>query len=170
MMDDQAYFDWLISQVSSRHNKNPSRTYTMLLEQLHRKPFEWSVPNDDNRVEDGLELRYEFLNGPVDDHDGCTFLEMLLALSRRVAFEEDGAVGDWFWHLMENLELRQYNDETYSEFDQIYIDHILNRVIDRTYDFDGLGGLFPLKEAHQDQRKIELWYQMSSYLLEGNGP
>ena len=43
---------------------------------------------------------------------------------------------------------------------------ILNKIIDRGYSRRGVGGLFPLKYSKNDQRKVELWYQMHSYLIE----
>ena len=38
--------------------------------------------------------------------------------------------------------------------------------VERRYKRSGEGGLFPLKNAAKDQRKVEIWYQLSSYLLE----
>lgn len=165
------YFDWLVSHVASTSNPNPSRSYYQLLEQMHRKRFIWFIPNDDNRVEDGRELRYEFMNGPSEDDECCSFLEMLIALSRRVCFESSyGTSMDWFWHLAENLDLRKYNDEALMDLEPLEIRYILDKVVDREYEKSGLGGLFPLDRPERDQRKVELWYQMSSYLLEGHGP
>jgi hypothetical protein len=39
----------------------------------------------------------------------------------------------------------------------------LNR---RLYTTSGYGGLFPLEEPKEDQRKVEIWYQMMAYLGE----
>ena len=39
-------------------------------------------------------------------------------------------------------------------------------IIWRTYDSNGYGGLFPLRNPREDQRKVELWYQLNAYLLE----
>lgn len=171
-MNEQAYFEWLYSRVASRSNPNPQRTYWLLLEEMHNKKFSWFVSNDDNRVGDGLELRYEFLNGPLESGDHCSFLEMLIALSRRVAFESmNDDPMEWFWHLVNNLGLRELNDEALIDRDLThYVRNTLDIVVERRYDKDGHGGLFPLDRPEKDQRKVELWYQMSSYLLEGKGP
>ena len=168
---DELYFKWLYGQACSVRAQNPSRTYWKLLRLLFTKEFIWLVPNDDNRVVDGIELRYEFLeeNG-YDEVDpdwlnlGCSMLEMILGLARRLSFEDDGEAKFWFWELMENLELDQYADSKTIPKD--VVDDILDRVIWRNYKPDGTGGLFPLKNAEQDQRHIELWYQLSAYLLE----
>lgn len=167
---DELYFVWLYNQVGDSAIRNPTRTYWKVLRQLFTKEFVWIVPNDDNRIEDGKALRYEFVDqsGLINiDLDwmklGCSTLELLIGLSRRLAFQCDGEPRDWFWHLMDNLDLH-YNDRGY--LGENRIDGILDRVIWRTYDEDGHGGLFPLHYAAIDQRKIEIWYQMSAYILE----
>lgn len=168
---DELYFIWLYSQVGDPDIKNPARTYWRIFKHLFTKEFVWIVPNDDNRIEDGRDLRYEFVGDLAlkkVDQDwmklGCSMFELLVGLSRRLAFECDGEPRDWFWHLMENLDFRQHNDR--STFDIAQVDEILDRVIWRTYDYDGRGGLFPLRHADRDQRKIEIWYQLNAYILE----
>jgi len=169
---DELYFQWLYRQVAPIRLKNPARTYWSLLRQLHAKEFVWFVPNDDNRVMDGKDLRYGFLEAIGEDHFHhptfmtleCSILEMLIALARRLSFNGGGASQEWFWHLMNNLGLRGCNDAEPGPPE--VIDHILNRVIERTYNYDGSGGLFPLKETNVDQRSVEIWYQMTSYLIE----
>jgi hypothetical protein len=66
--------------------------------------------------------------------------------------------------LMENLDLERYNDNT--PFSDAAIDELLDRVIWRTYRRNGAGGLFPLKRTREDQRQVEIWYQLCAYLLE----
>lgn len=170
---DELYFGWLYGQVCNIKLKNPSRTYWKLLRLLHTKEFVWIIPNDDNRLEDGRLLRDEFVQEVYVPEDqnwidlGCSMLEMLIALARRCSFEDDLPVDEWFWHMMENLGLNGYSDRGgWSEQD---VDEILDDVIWRTYEPDGRGGLFPLMDAPEDQREVELWYQMSEYLLEKGG-
>lgn len=174
---DEQYFKWLYRQVASVRLKDPSRTYWSLLRQLYTKEFIWLVPNDDNRVEDGRDLRYEFLNEKnLEDPDhiwmemGCSFLEMLIALSRRCAFEADNGASEWFWHLVDNLNLGGFNDLYFhTRRQENYVDETLDSVVWRSYRSNGMGGLFPLKNATENQREVELWYQLSCYLLEGHG-
>lgn len=173
---DEQYLIWLYRQVASIQLQNPARTYWSLLKQLYVKEYIWLIPNDDNRVEDGRDLRYEFIEEThVDIHTpdwltlGCSVLEMLIALSRRLAFEADGEASEWFWTLLENVNLRQYNDLEYGKqahdnYDAI--EDILDEIIWRTYSYEGLGGLFPLRTAYEDQRDVEIWYQLSAYLSE----
>lgn len=70
---DEQYLKWLYRQVASSKYRNPARTYWSLLRQLYTTEFVWTVPNDDNRVEDGRDLRYEFLKKLVYDliQNGC---------------------------------------------------------------------------------------------------
>lgn len=168
---DELYLGWLYKQVSPVTIKNPSRTYYNFLKQLYEKEFVWFVSNDDNRAEDGKNLRYEFLH-EVEDWDeewlklSCSMLELLIGLSRRLAFETDNEPRDWFWKLVENLELVDLSDRSYDRNKMFEVDETLDRVIWRTYLPNGKGGLFPLKNVHADQRHVELWYQMNAYLLE----
>lgn len=172
---DEQYLRWLYSQVASVRLKNPARTYWSLLRHLYSKEYVWLVANDDNRVEDGRDLRSEFRQTHEIQMDqswmnmGCSMLEMLIGLSRRLNFEleHDGGVGYWFWHMMENLKLDQYSDAYYQNtFTKEIVNDILDAVIWRTFDPDGRRGLFPLDHPREDQRDVEVWYQLSAYLLE----
>lgn len=169
---DELYFVWLYSQVGDPEIKNPDFTYWGMLKQLFTKEFIWLIPNDDNRIGDGKDLRSEFVDTEgLQDVDldwmnlGCSMLELLIGLSRRLSFEVDGEPRDWFWHLIRNLKLDKYTDKNHVR-NQQQIDDILDRVIFRTYHGDGQGGIFPLRHARRDQREVELWYQLNAYVLE----
>lgn len=168
---DELYFRWLYSQVGDPELKDPSRSYWRLARLLFTKEFVWLVPNDDNRIEDGKNLRYEFVDqAGLDDVDlnwvnlGCSMLELMIGLSRRLAFEVEGEPADWFWHLIDNLGLRDHTD-TYAYSDG-EINHILDRIIWRNYQYSGEGGFFPLRWVNVDQRSVEIWYQLNAYILE----
>lgn len=170
---DEHYLTWLYSQVGSVKVRNPSKSYWSLFKQLYSTEFVWFIPNDDNRVEDGRDLRFEFLSdvGRNDDSDwinlGCSVMELLVALSRRLAFEAGGDSHDWFWVLIGNLGLSDYTDSyILKNSAEEEIEDVVNTMIWRTYDHDGHGGLFPLQDAQRDQRDVELWYQLSAYVLE----
>lgn len=170
---DERYFNWLYNQVCSPRWKSPSRSYRKLFHILYTKEFVWLVPNDDNRVEDGKDLRYEFLEVEEIDRSrrdshwlslGCSFLEFLVALSRRLEFESEQGSDIWFWELLENVGLNHLTDRV--DISQDEVEEVLDRVIWRTYDYDGVGGLFPLDNPEKDQREVEIWYQLSAYILE----
>ena len=170
--DDQ-YLEWLYAQVGAVSNRNPERSYWKLLKHLYSKPFVWHVANDDNRASDGIDLRYEFTEGPWSAQErqwldmDCSVLEMMIALARRASFEDSGEPAAWFWKLIFNLGLIHYTDAVYNNMVQLDVEDTLDDLMERTYHPDGQGGLFPLDNPMQDQREVELWYQMSAYLLEG---
>lgn len=55
---DYEYYIWLTQKIDIPNNKS----YTDLFERMHNLEFVWIIPNDDNRIQDGLDLRIEFLN------------------------------------------------------------------------------------------------------------
>lgn len=170
---DLGYFDWLHQIVEPNATNNPMRTHTLLCEQMFKTPYRWTVPNDDNRVEDARVLRVQFMdNYACDDawmNEPMSVFEVLIGISQRLEFETSNrTVDEWFWHLINNLGLFNYTDETYDDWTAEKVDVALEIFLDREYDHDGYGGIFPLLQSNVDQREIELWYQMSYYLLEGH--
>jgi hypothetical protein len=169
------YFSWLCDLIEVNQ---PEKSYWLLANALHNREFFWSVPNDDNRAFEGKNLRECFCEeNHIDDifyyfDGGCTMLELIIALAYRCDnIMVDQSCGmdmkDWFWKMMENIGLDRFNDDDYYHCGgQIILDEILNKIINRTYHRSGRGGLFPLKSPKKDQRKVELWYQMSAYLVE----
>lgn len=154
------------------------KSYTLLLQRLFRMEFYSLVPNDDNRGVDGTKIRDLFCDeeGPQGLSlcpDGpCSILEMLIGLSIRLEFETaqskyEKTPEEWFWILIDNLDLTLFENSTFfhgAEFDDV--SDIINRFLERQYNYAGEGGLFPLRRPKNDQRKIEIWYQMSAYMLE----
>lgn len=168
---DEQYLNWLYARIGSVRETRKTRTYWSLFGQLYSKEFVWIVPNDDNRVEDGRDLRYEFLDemglSTTVDPDWmglqCSVLELLLGVAKRLSFEDDSTQVHWFWEVMNNLGLSGYTDK---EYNQERIEEILHCLIWRLYEPNGQGGMFPLRHPAEDQRSVEIWYQLSAYLLE----
>ena len=165
---EDVYFNWLYSKVASTNVPTPSNSYWTLMRDLHATEFVWIVSGDDNRAEDGLDVRKEFLRESRLDQDpswgsiGCSVLEMLIALSRRTSFETDVPNREWFWIFLNNLNISGLSDASTG------ISHEVNNVMDtflwRLYGADGVGGLFPIRNPQRDQSKIEIWYQFFDYL------
>lgn len=170
---DERYLSWLYGQVASVKTRHKHRTFWSLFKQLNETIFVALVSHDENRIADARDLRYEFL-AEAEDEQGdpdwtrspCSMLELLMVLSRHLAFEMDDKPETWFWHLIEVLNLEQFNDREYDDHAQEVIANTLDRVIWRTYAPNGEGGLFPLRDQARDQRQVELWYQLNAYLLE----
>lgn len=170
------YFQWLYDWVcKDRFHQDIS--YKKLLMHLHSTEFTYAIKRDQNRAEDGINMRYRFaktagLNEPVsfimDCLDGpCSVFEMMLALANRCEedYMDDPAFGDrtvqWFWGMIANLNLGSMIDTRY---DKRYVDEVLYNFLHRKYDRDGRGGLFRVRNCPEDMRKIEIWYQMCYYL------
>ena len=166
------YFFWLTELVCDERHQ---RYYQHLLETLHETEFIWTVNNDENRAADGINLRARFSEDKGLDFrecrdilDGpCSLLEMMVGLACRC---EDSIMGDeeygdrtakWFWIMIHNLELY---DEDDGRYDDEYVQFVIESLLYRTYQRNGKGGLFYIKNCRRDLRKVEIWYQMCWYL------
>lgn len=166
------YFEYLCELVDSgRFSRQVS--YRKLLRHLHNIEFTWFVPHDDNRADDGIQLRRDFaldrddirltryIGGP------CSVLEMMVALAVRCegTIMDDALMGNrtgqWFWGMIKNLGLNSMRD---SNFDVEYVDEVIARLLNRDYEPDGRGGLFTVKHYARDMRTVEIWCQLSWYL------
>lgn len=166
------YFEWMFDMVC-RERYDGDISYRKLLTYLHDTEFEYFIPRDRNRAEDGIGLRYRFamLHGYEDvpySLDGpCSVLEMMIALAIRCEEDimDDPAKGDrtvqWFWGMINNLGLGAMHDE---RFDKTYVRVTVDRFLKRKYDPDGSGGLFRVRNCDRDLRDVEIWYQLCWYL------
>ena len=160
---EESYFNWLCAKVLYKVHG-----YLDLMKALHGYEFVWVVGGDENRLEEGVRLRGEFLaeTGLSEDipwaQTPCSVLEMLIAFSKRVAFLTSLPAQDWFWTFITNLGLedfRNVDDEAWET-----IQNTLYIFVWRTYPPNGDGGLFPMQDPSRDQSQVELWYQFSEYL------
>ena len=155
-----------------------SNKYTILLDVLHNMKFYSLIPNDDNRGFDGVYLRQLYTDSEGGNPSfyreigGCTVLEMLIGLSNRLVFETmdsewEKTLSKWFFILLDNLCIEQFDDfHVRPGIDVFKIQEKVEKMLNRTYDNHGVGGLFPLKNPKYDQRYVEIWYQMSAYIIE----
>ncbi len=162
----EAYFNWLCEQVEAT---DPDIKLLYLLDHI---PFTYSVPFDDNRYEDGIDLRYRFgyaihagnamVAEELDDHE-CSVLEMLIALSIRceeqimMDIDKGSRVGKWFWSMISNLGLKPYG---HSISDKQMVETIVRRFLERRYKPSGEGGLFTIPNTKRDLRTVEIWTQL----------
>ena len=167
---EEEYFNWLYAKVAYEMNPTPSLRFYDLLRILHRTEFVWILSGDDNRAQDGLDIRREFLREaflPSQTHwmtIGCSVLEMFIAFSRKAEFETDTDARSWFWIFLRNLGLDDLSDAV--GFPPERVSEVLEAFIWRTYHRTGRGGLFPLRHPREDQRQVEIWYQFYAYLQE----
>lgn len=171
------YFQWLCGIV---HADDPDGSFYSLMRALFEHEFRWSVDNDSNRAEDGeclrddfadqsLYLDYSSIGGP------CNVLEMMVALAGRINQDIMWSPNNdrtivWFWEMISNLGLDEYDDDHWEEpRSRMMVDFVLDRWLYRWYRPDGVGGIFPLEDPLEDQRDVEIWYQMNTYFLEKYG-
>jgi len=158
-----AYRAWLRGLVSPLAPTSHSPSLFKIAWEIKYLP---TVPNDQNRYQDGMDLRPRYVqessNGlPVLGE--CTMLEFLIGLAIRLNNADyDPAmpdrVGPWFWALLDNLGIIEASD--------VWIETAFFKINTRDYSFDGFGGLFPIRNPKEDQRNVEVWYQMQAYLME----
>lgn len=190
MKKSNPYFEWLCDQVNCESYKGED--YTMVLRSLYDTPFNYIIDKDANRYDDGISLQKEYVGRmkgrPYDTdisprerlefsiHYGCSILEMLIALSRRMSFimdecDIDSSPQRWFWEMMDNLGLRTFSDSNMMFSSDVYsfakVNDVLSTLIDRKYAKNGgNGGLFPVLKPNKNHRKLEIWYQMMEYFGE----
>ena len=173
----EKYFDWICDLID--HNECDEETsYTKLLHYLNSVDFTYILEMDENRLEDGIDLRYRFgyeMDYPrevIENGLGnapCSILEMMVALSIRCEegfmddIDEGNRTGEWFWNMIENLGLGNMTD---LNFNERYANTVIHKFLNRKYTSNGKGGLFTVKKPKYDMRDVEIWYQMMWYLDE----
>lgn len=166
------YYNWLLNRI-----ENPERPivrrYTELLNALYCKRYSYRIARDSNRAIEGVNLRYEF--GDIFGYPRymidrwiygqCSVLELMVALSARCENEISGNMDAhiWFWTMIESLNLEGMDND---HFEPNYVDQALEDFMNGNYKKNGEGSLFALKNTHRDMRKLELWYQMQTFLIE----
>lgn len=167
------YFEWLYNLVCENRYSKP--IYRKLLTHLHEIEFRYSILRDRNRAEDGAELRYRFaivhnydvLATVVDLGEECSVLEMMVGLALRCeeCIMDDSSYGNrtaqWFWGMIVNMGLGTMTDDMY---DNMHVDIVVQRFLDRDYEPDGKGGLFRIRDCNVDLRGVEIWHQLCWYL------
>ena len=171
----EIYFDWM-SEIAFPNIRDRSR-YGYLLDALNASMFYFSIPMDENRMRDGIDLRYRFAYDKgysneevavaLNHNRSCSMLEMMVALSlkgdERILYDfETGGRADYIFRTM--LESMQLIDMTNDRFDSGYIDYRINRLLNHDYEFNGNGGFFTVENPRKDMRLVDIWYQMNWYL------
>ena len=173
----ERYFDWMVKKVSLA-NTHMTGNYSKLLTHLNNRSFDlYILPIDQNRAEDGIDLRYTFgYEEKVDQHEieyyldrrDCSMLEMMVSLAIKAEnIVGDSKLGDrtgfWFWKMIGSLGLLQYNDPNY---DETAVEFAIDCFLNHDYRQDGKGGLFTVEDPPHDMRDVEIWNQMCWFLNE----
>ena len=169
----EEYLRWLYFQVDGFNPFNGTM-YLTLLNRLYNRDFYVVVDMDENRRIDGFNLRELFesddcpMMGEGSLNDEVSVLEVLvaLAMSFRELNNDKEPVAFYFWEMIGNLGLLNCTDLDWVEGVEEYVDNIIDTFLDRDYEANGDGGLFPLLDPQEDQTEVELWYQLSAYYME----
>lgn len=178
---EELYFQWLLTRLDP-DGVLEGVAYAGGL--LHNCEFKRRVGNDMNRANEGISLRYEFLQQFEDVNfapsvtnslmdQPCSWFEMLVALCRALDYLYEGGVVGRFNELVINMGLGYLLDsdldqpELVVEYDQGVVEGVCNDIDNNFFDPNGHGGLFPLKRlGHPDQRYMEIWDQHAAYFRE----
>lgn len=174
------YFKYLYSIV----NKGDYHTvpYIHLFQYMYDTPFTYTIENDQARFNDAMDFRNRFIakykytgedalnvGNPTGYVGVPSVLEVLIALCVRIenSIMKNDDLGDrtpeFFWNIMSNLGIAHLND---SLFDSSVVEAAMERLVNRTYEPDGVNGPFYLREPREDLRRVDLWYQCMWYLSE----
>ena len=156
------YYIWLRNLVGNR------RGYSKLIKQLDSIPFEWIFSLDENRAAGGINLRskyaYDTSTNEEDIRTGpCTVLEMLIGVAGHMEDQLANDIETWFWVLIENLCLDQFDDNNY---DPRGVEYLVQSWLHRRYRKNGAGSIFPLKHYPGDCRNLDIWSQMNAWINE----
>lgn len=166
------YFEWLCGVICDPEYSEYV-SYRKLLSHLHDVEFAYSMPMDQNRAEDGIDLRWRFacerdyMDCYMDIDGPCSVLEMMVALAIRCeeGIMDDPTIGDrtgqWFWEMIVNLGLGAMDDRRY---DRHHVDISIDRLLNRDYEYNGKGGLFTVRGSNRDLRDMEILHQLYAYL------
>lgn len=177
------YFEWLKNTVDPFVGRG---THDRFFNILHSMAYIPIMELDRNREMDGLGLRDVYIRGYGIDStcsdlvvdSPCSVLEFLVSLANKMDYiyspTEQRYLNTLFWEIMENIGLGYLTTTDHDvEIDpSAFYDRVqsaIDMVQNRTYQPDGTGNLFPLQNPKEDQRNVEVWYQMNQYLIEKMG-
>lgn len=167
---DSNYLNWLSSKALMPYER---ARYNKLLSTLYFTRFYYTMPMDENRNIDGLELRNEYsqeTGNILNDYTSLSpyqanLLEVMVALSihcdQTIMTTKSTNTYFWFKEILSDIGLLRCTDD---DFPVQFVELKLNNLIQRRYDFDGKGGFFYIKDSPIDLRTVDLGTQRSWFL------
>ena len=162
----ERYFRWLLKFIGNGLCRKNS--YFELLEYLFNTEYCWSIPMDENRALDGIDLRHRFVNECNEDQDAsyvylsgpANVLEVLVALSIRMEYIARGSIdlskaGQWFWGMIKSLNILDCYDGNFDGENVTKVAYFIEMWMNNV---DGFS-IFP-------NGKGELWSQAMNFLSE----
>jgi len=150
------YLEWLASLVDIELTEH----WHFIFDTLNKIDFYYTHPLDENRVSDGLALRFDYAEQTgaskiqaLKDNRPCSFLEMLVALCFRAGTQVISNPHDLFIMVMDNLHLFD------QQVDETFIINQVHKALNHVHDYDGSnGGLFVLPGI--DITQDDYWKQV----------
>lgn len=174
--NEEKYLDWICKRVGGDSCERPYNTYNKIFKILYLIEFTSDIPSDNDRIQDGLNLRYMYL---FETHDNymvtikrpkpCSVLEMMAYLAIRIEEQilSNPMYGDrtcqWFREMLWTLGIGGQTDEVFNE--EYVVDRI-NRFINHEYEPSGMGGLFLVRHTDVDMRELDIWSQAMNHINE----
>lgn len=144
------------------------RRYGEVVQTMMSIDFVWTVPNDENRAADALNLRHEFEFewGEIPELIGESpkVYEVLVKMAIRGAEligdrDEDDKTPYFFGVMMSNLKLNKYPNGAFNE-------QKVSEIIFKWMDRDPNYPLFKVKNPPKAFENAEFWNQMNWFLTE----
>ena len=143
-----------------------AKAYNFLSMELIKLPFRYTHPMDENRWQDGMNLRHDFtyetekfLDSSSGILPGCSFLEMLVALSCKCEnqimrnIDIGNRTKKWFYMMLKCLDFYKMTNKNW-QFE--YSEEVKNKVNE--------GKIFHFKTKKVENE--EIWKQLMVYLRE----
>lgn len=175
---NERYFRWLLGILGF---KEPiSCRYNSMLSYLFSTDFKLTDPivgHDDNRLNDGFDLRAMYSDNftspeqPQIFDEEVSVLEVLVAFAMRidddVMYDGNLRASKWFFIMIDNLGMTNFTDDelglSWTIDDEA---QIIDIWMSRQYGPSGKGTVFPINNTGIDQRNVEMWYQMQEWFNE----
>lgn len=155
MNNNSDYFCWLLDRIGVL--TGDKQDYILLCQHLFSVDYFWVFDLDSNREAAGKNLRKEFADETMIYEDEvmsisepCKVLEMLIGLAHKIQELYEGSEESWFWEMMENIGLSEFDDRNY---DAKYVDQIISEWLNYSK-----GSLFP------PYTNTSIWDQMNKYM------
>ena len=159
----ERYFRWLLKFIGNGFCRKNS--YFELLKYLFNTNYYWSIPMDENRAADGIDLRHRFVVECGENQEAsyvylsgpATVLEVLVALSIKIECIARGSIdlsksSQWFWGMIKSLSIFDCYD---GNFDEEKVAYFLEGWMDPESEIS----IFPEKNG-------EIWSQAMRFLSE----
>lgn len=179
MMDIyEEYFNWLVDSLNL--NAGYKIQHYSLFKALHNISYEYFNVMDENRYQDGIDLRYRFgsdTNIPYYDITECidicecSVLEMLVALilkiDNMITYDpKDSLKAELFVDIAKSLGI---NEQINANFNQEYVNQCIFNWLHGQYEVNGQGGIITVQYPRQDMRTVDHWTQVMWYVNEKLG-